>query len=55
MQRDYATAVEAWERYLQVEPNPSQRIRGMLEMARANLGSETGQTETPPEEQGNGA
>jgi cytochrome c-type biogenesis protein CcmH/NrfG len=55
MQRDYATAVEAWERYLQVEPNPSQRIRGMLEMARANLGSESGQTETPPEEQGNGA
>ncbi|MGD2155134.1 MAG: hypothetical protein PVG79_17850, partial [Gemmatimonadales bacterium] len=40
MTGDYATAVEAWEHYVEVVP-PDQvtpRIRSMLEAARANLG-----------------
>jgi cytochrome c-type biogenesis protein CcmH/NrfG len=41
MRADYATAVEAWEHYLEVVPpdQGSPRIRAMLEAARANLSS----------------
>lgn len=43
MRGDYATAVEAWEHYVEVVPpdEGSPRIQAMLEAARANLGSGT--------------
>jgi cytochrome c-type biogenesis protein CcmH/NrfG len=55
IRRDYETAVEAWQRYLDVVPpdEVSPRIRGMLESARANLGSAAAQ-ESETEGQGGG-
>ncbi|MGD2218537.1 MAG: hypothetical protein PVJ64_17395, partial [Gemmatimonadales bacterium] len=43
MRGDYATAVEAWEHYVEVVPpdQGSPRIQAMLEAARANLGGGT--------------
>lgn len=44
MRQDYATAVEAWEHYLEVVPAEeiSPRIQAMLEAARASAGSSDG-------------
>lgn len=55
IRRDYETAVEAWQRYLDVMPpdQVSPRIQGMLEAARASLGSATAQ-ESEAEGQGSG-
>jgi cytochrome c-type biogenesis protein CcmH/NrfG len=57
IQRDYQTAVEAWQRYLDVVPpdEVAPRIRGMLEAARVNLGSTAApQAEGQPEGEGSG-